>query len=319
MKMVILDGYALNPGDLSWDKLKEFGQVTIFERTTLEQVISRVGNAEIIFTNKTKLPKELLEKLPNVKYVGVLATGYDVVDYAFARELGIIVTNIPSYSTDSVAQMVFALLLEACHHVGEHNKVVKKGKWESSKDFSFWDYPLIELVGKTFGIIGYGSIGRTTAKIALAFGMKVITYTRSKEKINSDDHVRYVSLNELYAQSDVISLHSPLTEISREMINSEAILKMKDGVILINTARGGVINDLDVANALKTGKIAYAGMDVLSNEPPKSNNPLIPLENCFITPHIAWATKEARSRLMNTCYENVKAYINKKPINVINQ
>lgn len=318
MKMVILDGYALNPGDLSWDRLKEFGQVIVYDRTTPEQVINRVGDAQVIFTNKTKLPRELLEKLSSVKFVGVLATGYDVVDYVIAKELGIIVTNIPSYSTDSVAQMVFALLLEACHHVGAHNKVVKEGKWESSKDFSFWNYPLIELVGKTFGIIGYGTIGRATAKIALAFGMKVITYTRSKEKIKNDDQVSYVELNKLYERSDVISLHCPLTSESSKMINKQAISKMKDGVILINTARGGVLHDLDVATALKKGKIAYAGMDVLSSEPPKSNNPLIPLKNCFITPHIAWATIEARSRLMNTCYENVKAYVNENPINVIN-
>ncbi|MCK5812129.1 MAG: D-2-hydroxyacid dehydrogenase [Clostridiales bacterium] len=319
MKMVILDGYALNPGDLSWDRLKEFGQVIVYDRTTPLQVVNRVDDAKAIFTNKTKLSRELLVKLPSIKYIGVLATGYDVVDYIAAKELGIIVTNIPSYSTDSVAQMVFALLLEACHHVGEHNKVVKDGKWESSIDFSFWDYPLIELVGKTFGVIGYGSIGRATAKIALAFGMKVITYTRSSEKINSDDQVSYVDLNELYMRSDIISLHCPLTSESSEMINKQAILKMKDGVILINTARGGVINDVDVATALKAGKIAYAVMDVLSNEPPKSNNPLILLENCFVTPHIAWATIEARSRLMDTCYENVKAYVNENPINVINQ
>jgi len=319
MKIVVLDGQTLNPGDLSWESLKELGDVIIYERTSEKQIISRIGDAQVIFTNKTPITKEILDKISNVKFIGVLATGYDVVDYNYAKTLGILVSNIPEYSTQSVSQMVFALLLEICNQVGDHSNKVKKGKWAQSKDFSFWDHDLIELSGKTLGIIGFGKIGKNTAKIANAFGMNVITYTRNVDKLLEHEMLKFVDIEELYKKSDVISIHSPLSDKNKYFINKSSISKMKDGVILINTARGALINENDLKEALESNKIYYAAIDVLEQEPAIINNPLLNVKNIFITPHIAWATKASRQRLMKSAVNNLKNYINGTPINIVNK
>ena len=311
MKIVVLDGYAANPGDLSWAAFEQLGELTVYDRTAAEDVAARLAGAEMVLTNKTVLSRELLADAKDLKYVGVLATGYNVVDVAAARELGIIVCNIPAYSTDSVAQMVFALLLEVCQHVGDHSRAVHAGRWTASKDFCFWDSPLIELAGKTMGIVGYGRIGKKVAEIARCFGMKVVAWTRTPRDPEC------VELDELLKVSDVISLHCPLFPETQNLINRESIAKMKDGVIIINTARGPIINDADLAEALKSGKVYAAACDVAGVEPIPADNPLLGLENMIFTPHIAWATHEARARLMDIAVENAKAFLAGTPVNVV--
>ncbi|MCK0145426.1 D-2-hydroxyacid dehydrogenase [Arenibacter sp. F26102] len=321
MKIVILDGYTLNPGDLSWEKLKDFGELTVHDRTEYDnnKIIETIGSAEIVFTNKTPLPKEVLKKVPSLKYIGVLATGFNVVDVDTAKELGIVVTNVPSYGTTAVAQMTMALLLEMCHHVGEHNRAVKEGEWSKSMDFCFWNYPLIELDGKTMGIVGFGRIGQATAKLAQAFGMNILTAGSSKKPELETSTCKQVDMDELLANSDVISLHSPLTPETEGIINAANISKMKDGTMLINTSRGQLIVEKDLKEALDSGKIASAALDVVSKEPIDKDNELLKAENCIITPHIAWAPKESRSRLLNTALENLEAFLKGKPINVVNK
>ncbi|MCT4619539.1 MAG: D-2-hydroxyacid dehydrogenase [Marinisporobacter sp.] len=318
MKIVVLDGYTLNPGDLTWEGLEELGEVTVYDRTPEEKIIERVGNAEIIYINKTVLKRETLEKLSHVKFIGVLATGYNVVDAEAAKELGIVATNIPTYGTQAVAQFTFALLLEICHHVGEHNLSVKRGEWSKSIDFCYWKYPLMELAGKTMGIIGLGRIGQEVAKIAQAFGMYVVAFANHPQKELENEKLKYVDMDTLFEKSDVISLHCPLFENTRGMINKENIAKMKDGVMILNTSRGALIVENDLAEALNSGKVAGAGVDVLSEEPAAMDNPLLTAKNCIITPHIAWAPKEARERLMNIAIDNLKEFLAGKPINMVN-
>jgi glycerate dehydrogenase len=319
MKIVVLDGYTLNPGDLSWDRLKKLGDVTIYDRTPNDKIIERIGEAEIVITNKTPFTRDTLEKLSFVKYIGVLATGYNVVDVEAAKEFGKVVTNIPTYGTTAVAQFVFALLLELCHHVGDHNEEVKKGTWTNSVDFCFWNYPLVELSGKTMGIIGMGRIGQDTAKIANAFGMKVLAYDAYPNLELESDTLRFVELDELFRNSEVISLHCPLFESTKGIINKENIDKMKEGTFIINTSRGALIVEEDLAEALNSGKIAGAAVDVLSTEPASMENPLINAKNCIITPHIAWAPKESRQRLMDIAVDNLDKYLAGKAVNVVNK
>lgn len=319
MKIVVLDGYTLNPGDLTWDGLKQLGELTVYDRTSVEQIVEKVGAAEVVFTNKTPLSRETLAKLPTVKYIGVLATGYNVVDIQAAKERGIIVTNIPTYGTGAVAQFVFALLLEICHHVWAHNEAVKKGDWTNCPDFCFWNYPLIELAGKTMGIIGFGRIGQATARIAQSFGMKVLAYDEYQNKTLENDTLKYTTLDELLAESDVISLHCPLLDSTKGMINKTTIAKMKEGVIIINTSRGPLVVEEDLAQALNNGKVFGAAVDVVSVEPITRDNPLLTAKNCIITPHIAWAPKESRTRLMKIAVDNLKAFMEGKPVNVVNK
>lgn len=318
MKIVILDGYTLNPGDLSWRGFEELGEVTVYERTPNEMIVERIGDARIVITNKTPITREVMEST-NIEYIGVLATGYNVIDVEYASVKGITVTNIPSYGTDAVAQMVFAHLLEICSRVGEHNHAVKNGEWNSSRDFCFWKNPLIELSGKTMGIIGYGRIGAATSKIAMAFGMKVLAYRPSVKSGTEEDEVKYAELEELLEKSDVISLHCPLTENTRGIINRKTIEKMKDGVIIINTSRGPLIVEEDLAGALNSGKVYAAGLDVVAEEPIRKDNPLISAENAFITPHIAWAPREARDRLMNIAVDNLSEYLKGNAVNIVNK
>ncbi len=318
MKAVILDGYTLNPGDLSWERLEELVDLTVYDRTPKEDVLNRIGDCEIVITNKTQLTREILEKAPNIRYIGVLATGFNVVDIKAASEFNIPVTNVPSYSTNSVAQLVFALILEVCHHVGSHDDAVKKGDWSNSPDYCFWNYPLIELSGKTIGIIGFGNIGQKVAKIALSFGMNVVTYSRTIKKEFENENLRFVSLDELYKSSDVVTLHTPLTEETTAMINKNSIRKMKKGVILINTSRGGLIEETDLYDALESGEIYAAGVDVTIQEPIIESSPLLKAKNIFITPHIAWAPIEARTRLMDIAVSNVQSFLNNQLINVVN-
>ncbi|PUU94322.1 MAG: glycerate dehydrogenase [Halanaerobium sp.] len=323
MKIVVLDGYALNPGDLSWEGIKELGGVEIYERTPESKILERAKGAEVLLTNKTQLSREKIKALPELEYIGVLATGYNVVDVEAAAENEVVVTNVPTYGTNTVAQFVLALLLETCHHVGEHNRAVKSGAWTEADDFCFWDYPLIELQGKTLGIIGFGSIGQRTAELASAFGMEIIAYDRSPEKKKADpavktDKVEFVDLMGLYRRSDVISLHCPQTEETEGMINKVSIAQMKEGVIIINTARGGLIVETDLAAALESGKVKTAAVDVLSTEPPAASNPLLNSEKAIVTPHIAWASREARERLMKTVVQNLKNFLEGNSINQVN-
>jgi glycerate dehydrogenase len=320
MKIVVLDGHTLNPGDLSWDGLSAMGDLKVYERTstTPDAIVKAIGKAEIIFTNKTPLTSEVLEKTPYVKYIGVLATGYNVVDVDAAKKLGITVTNVPAYSTDSVAQLTFALLLEICHHAGAHNDSVKDGQWSRSPDFCYWNYDLIELAGMTFGIIGFGRIGQKVTKIADAFGMKVIAYDVTAT-MPEGMNVKLVSFDDLLRRSDIISLHCPLTDSNKGFINKNTIALMKTGVIIINTARGPLVNEDDLRDALDSGKVAAAGVDVVSVEPISVNNQLLAAKNIIITPHIAWAPKAARTRLMNTAIGNLKAFLNGKPENVVSK
>ena len=308
MKIVVLDGYTENPGDLSWGRLEELGEFIVYDRSSLtdeDEAIARIGEAEIVITNKTPITKRVLDNCPSIRYIGVLATGYNVVDYVYAAKKGIPVTNVPGYGTDTVAQFTFALLLEICHHVAHHSEAVHAGRWEQSPDFCFCDYPQIELAGKTIGIIGFGRIGQKVGTIAKAFGMKVLAY--SPHEYESGKAIgTYVNLDTLLAESDVISLHCPLFPETEGIINQATIAKMKDGVILLNNGRGPLVVEQDLADALNSGKIQAAAVDVVSAEPIKGDNPLLTAKNCFITPHIAWATKEARQRIMDCAVNNVK-------------
>jgi glycerate dehydrogenase len=318
MKIVVLDGYVLNPGDLSWNELKELGDVVVYDRTPIDKILERASGAEILITNKTPLTKNTIENLPALKYIGVLATGYNVVDVTAAMEKGIPVTNVPGYGTKAVAQAVFALLLELCNHVQNHSDAVKNGEWSSSKDFCFWNYPLAELSGKTMGIIGFGSIGKQVAEIASAFDMKVLVYSRTKTGENHRQNFTWVELEELLKQSDVVSLHCPLFPETEGIINKQSLKLMKSTAFLINTSRGPLVVEEELAQALNEGAIAGAAIDVMSKEPPEIDNPLFKAKNCIITPHIAWATKEARERLMNIAVDNVKSYINGAIKNAVN-
>ena len=302
-KIVILDGFVANPGDLSWEPLAELGELTVHEYTAPQDVIARIGDAPVILTNKTVISAEVMAACPNLRYIGVLATGYNVVDIAEAKKRGIVVTNVPAYSTPTVAQFTMALLLEIALHVGHHSRVVHEGKWSACRDFAFWDYPLMELQGKTFGIVGYGSIGKEVARVAQAFGMKVLAYSRhGAEEFHAE-------LDELYANSDIVSLHCPLTAENTGMINKGTIAKMKDGVIILNTARGGLINEADLRDALVSGKVYAAASDVTTREPINADSPLLGLDNMIITPHIAWAATEARQRLLSVAIDNVRQYL----------
>ncbi len=318
MKIVVLDGYTLNPGDISWSGLEKHGELTVYDRTPADKIVERIGNAEIIFTNKTPLTKETFDRCPAIKFVGVLATGYNVVDTEYAKSRGIPVTNIPTYGTAAVAQFAFALLLELCHHAGAHSDSVHKGDWTNCPDFCYWNYPLIELAGKTFGIIGFGRIGQAAARIAQALGMKVLAYDQFFDSKLENDGLKYVQLDELFAQSDVISLHCPLFPATQGIINKTNIAKMKDGVMLINTSRGPLVVEQDLAEALNSGKVAGAALDVVSTEPIRRNNVLLNAKNCIITPHIAWAPRESRSRLMNIAVDNLAAFLSGSPVNVVN-
>lgn len=314
MKITILDGFAENPGDLSWDWLSEYGEYTVYDRTPAELIAERVEGCDIIITNKTPLRRDLLRTLTNLKYVGLLSTGYNIVDWDYCKEVGIPVCNIPSYSTAAVAQLTFALILEHTNAVAIHSQSVHDGEWAACKDFCYQKTPLTELLGKTIGIIGFGSIGKAVAKIALAFGMKVITSTNHPAPFEG---VEFTDKDTLLANADFVSLHCPLTEKTEGMVNADFLAKMKPSAMLINTSRGQVVNENDLAEALKNGIIAAAGLDVLSQEPPKADNPLFGLKNCHITPHIAWAGYETRVRLMEICKENLRSFSLGKPINVV--
>ena len=314
MKIVVLDGYAANPGDLCWDELKALGECVIYDRTAPEEVLERAAGATIVLTNKTVLTTAQIDALPELKYIGVLATGYNIVDIEAARTRGIVVTNIPSYSTPSVAQMVFAHILNIAVQVQHHSEEVHKGRWTNSKDFCFWDTPLIELRGKKLGIVGLGHTGYSTARVAIGFGMEVHAYT-SKSAFQLPPEIKKMELDELFRECDIISLNCPLTESTRNMVNAERLKLMKPTAILINTGRGQLINEQDLADALNSGQIYAAGLDVLSQEPPRADNPLLTAKNCYITPHIAWATTAARERLMHIMMDNIKAYLEGKPVN----
>ena len=318
MKIVVLDGYTLNPGDISWSGLEEHGELTVYDRTPADKIVERIGNAEIIFTNKTPLTKETFDRCPEIRFVGVLATGYNVVDTEYAKSRGIPVTNIPAYGTAAVAQFAFALLLELCHHVGAHSDSVHKGDWTKCPDFCYWNYPLVELAGKTFGIIGFGRIGQAAARIAQAMGMKVLAYDQFFDPKLENDGLKYARLDELFARSDVISLHCPLFPSTQGIINKTNIAKMKNGVMIINTSRGPLVVEQDLAEALNSGKVAGAALDVVSTEPIRSDNALLKAKNCIITPHIAWAPRESRGRLMNIAVDNLKAFLSGSPVNVVN-
>ena len=315
MKITVLDGYTLNPGDLSWDALEALGELTLYERTPFSQIHGRSCGAEILFTNKTPLSRETIEKLPELRYIGVLATGYNVVDVRAAQERGIIVTNIPDYGTDAVAQMTFALILELCHRAGSHSDAVHNGAWSSNPDFCFWNYPLTGLRGKTLGIIGLGRIGGKVAEIADAFGMTVISNSSRAE--SGFKNVSWSDLDGIYKNADIISLHCPLTSETKGMINKERLSQMKHTAFLINTSRGGLVTDEDLAAALNRGVIAGAALDVLSEEPPNAANPLLTAENCIVTPHIAWAAREARACLMEIAVDNLKAFLEGNPKNSV--
>lgn len=321
MKIVILDGYTENPGDLSWEGFENIGELDVYDRTSLSDIkeaISRIGDAEAVLTNKTPLPKAVIDASPNLKYIGVLTTGYNVVDVDAAKEKGIVVSNIPSYGTAAVGQFAIALLLEICHNIGHHNQAVKEGRWESNPDWCFWDYPLIELAGKTMGIIGFGRIGQATGKIAKALGMRVIANDEFPSE-GGKEIAEYVSREELFAQADVISLHCPLFPSTQGLVDKENIAKMKDGVIILNNSRGQLIVEQDLADALNAGKVYAAGLDVVSTEPIKGDNPLLEAKNCIITPHISWAPKESRQRLMDIAVENLERFIKGEPVNVVNK
>ena len=317
MKIVVLDGYTLNPGDLNWDDLKKLGDCAIYDRTPLEEIIDRARGAEVALTNKTVLMGETIAALSDLKYIGVLATGYNVVDIAAARARGIPVTNTPDYGTPSVAQHTFALLLELTQHVGHHAQTVRAGQWTRSADFCYWDFPLVELQELTFGIVGFGKIGRAVANLAAAFGMHVLVHSRSRPA-DLPVACEFVTLDTLLSRSDVVSLHCPLTPENKQFINADRLARMKPSAFLLNTSRGPLLDERAVADALDSGGIAGAALDVLSIEPPKPGNPLFAAKNCIITPHIAWATRAARSRLMNIAVENIRSFIAGRPQNVVN-
>jgi glycerate dehydrogenase len=318
IKIVVLDGYALNPGDLSWDALRAMGALQVFDRSADDQVVARAQDAEIVLTNKTRLPAPVLRQLKKIRYIGVLATGYDVVDVDAARERKIPVTNIPTYGTASVAQFTFALLLELCHHVALHGEATRAGEWSRSIDFSFWKMPLVELAGKTIGLIGLGQIGRRVAELALAFEMRVIAADAVRSPVPDWPGFRWCEVDELLAQADAVSLHCPLLPQTRGIINAKSLAMMKPTAFLINTSRGPLIVEQDLAEALNRERIAGAALDVLSSEPPAPDNPLLRAKNCIVTPHIAWATKEARTRLLDTAIANLRAFLDGHPVNVVN-
>lgn len=317
MKIVVLDGYAANPGDISWEPWNEVGELTVYERTAPEELLERAAGADALLTNKVIINADTMAKLPDLKYIGVLATGYNVVDIPAAKAKGIIVTNIPAYSTNSVAQMVFAHLLNIAQHVGAHSQAVCEGRWQNNKDFCFWDSPLIELAGLKIGIVGFGNTGSATARIADSFGMKVLTFSSKPQEQLPAYVTKCDSIDDLFKECDVVSLHCPLTETTKHLVNAERLNLMKSSAIIINTGRGPLINDQDLADALNAGKIYAAGVDVLTQEPPRDGNPLIDARNCYITPHIAWATAAARVRLQNIALANIKAFAAGTPQNVI--
>ena len=329
MKIIILDGNALNPGDLNWNGFEALGEVTCYERTSLEQRVERIGDAEIVLVNKVPLDENVFSKCPNLKYIGVLATGFNVIDLQAAKNHNICVTNIPSYSTMAVAQAVFALLLEITNGVNAHSQSVHAGEWIKSPDFCYWKHPLTELYGKTLGIVGFGSIGMQTAKIAIAMGMNVVSFTRSTQKIDAFNQkyaclfenqpkIKALSFEELLKESDIVSLHCPLSESTKGIINEKSLSLLKENAILINTSRGGLIEENAVANALKQNKLRAYACDVLAVEPMEKDNPLLGVKNCIITPHVAWAGLETRQRLMNIAVNNLKSFIEGKPINKVN-
>lgn len=316
-EIVILDGYTINPGDLSWDVIRQLGECTVYQRTPAELVLERCRDARIVLTSKALFTGEIIENLPKLNYIGVLATGYNVVDIDAAAKHGITVTNIPAYSTQSVAQMVFALLLQLCCHVKEHSDSVKAGSWSGCKDFCYWNYPMIELAGKTMGIIGFGMIGQQTARVANALGMRVAAFGRRRKQVQGIEFQWMDSLEELLGCSDVVSLHCPLSEETKHMLNADTLKSMKTSAFLINTARGPLIQEHALADALNSGRIAGAALDVLSTEPPEADNPLFQSKNCIITPHIAWATREARARLIDTAGRNLRAFLEGTPVNTV--
>ena len=318
MKIVVLDGYTLNPGDLSWKGMKNLGDFICYDRTGTEDIIERIADAEIVITNKTPISEQTLAAKPGIRYIGVLATGYNVVDVEAAKKRNIPVCNIPAYGTLAVAQFVFAHLLNICHRVQDHSNSVYAGDWERSEDFCYWNSPLTELAGKTMGIIGFGRIGQATAKIAQGFSMKVRAYDEVPDRKLESETVKYCTLDEVLSQSDIISLHCPLSASTRAMINKDRIAEMKDGVIIINTSRGPLIVEEDLRDALNSGKVRAAGVDVVSAEPITGENPLLHAKNCFITPHIAWAPRESRSRLMDIAVDNLKAFLAGDPVNRVN-
>ena len=317
MKIIVLDGYGMNPGDLSWEALGQLGDLIVYDRTAPEKVIERAKDAEVVLTNKVVLSEATIRQLPKLKYIGVLATGYNVVDTKAARQCGVVVTNIPAYSTESVAQMTFAHILNIMNRVEHYAQQNRDGRWSSNPDFCYWDTPLPELAGKTIGIVGLGSIGKRVACIANAFGMKVFAYT-SKNATDLPEGIQKTTLDGLFGVSDILTLHCPLTDATHEMINKESLGKMKPGAILINTGRGPLVNERDVAEALHSGQLRAYGADVMCQEPPQADHPLLAEPHAFITPHVAWATYEARVRLMDIAVANVKAFIDGAPVNVVN-
>ena len=320
MKIVVLDGYTENPGDLSWGELEALGELAVYDRTPVndeDEIIRRIGDAEMVYTNKTPITRKVIDACPNMKFISLLATGYNVVDYAYAAEKKIPVTNVPTYGTASVGQFAIALLLEICHHIGHHSDSVHNGDWERSADWCYWNHPLIELDGKTMGIIGFGRIGQATGRIAKALGMKVLAYDNHPNE-SGKALAEYVDLDTLLASSDVIALHCPLFPDTQGIVNKDTIAKMKDGVIILNNSRGPLVVEQDLADALNSGKVAAAGLDVVSTEPIKADNPLLSAKNCIITPHISWAAKEPRQRIMDCAVANAKAYLEGKLINVVN-
>ncbi|MCI8550099.1 MAG: D-2-hydroxyacid dehydrogenase [Lachnospiraceae bacterium] len=319
-KIVVLDGYTENPGDLSWEGIEKFGDLTVYDRTSLtneNEIIARIGDAEVVLTNKTPITRRVIDACPGMKFISVLATGYNVVDYQYAKEKNIPVSNIPTYGTAAVGQFAIAMLLEICHHVAHHSQAVHEGRWETNQDWCFWDYPLIELADKTIGIIGFGRIGQTTGKIAKAMGMRVLAYDNFQSE-SGKAIGEYTDLDRLLAESDVVALHCPLFPETEGIINKETIGKMKDGVIILNNSRGPLVVEQDLADALNSGKVYAAGVDVVSTEPIKGDNPLLRAKNCIITPHISWAPKESRQRIMDMTADNLKGYFDGAPIHVVN-
>lgn len=319
LKFVVLDSYALNPGDLSWEWLENLGECEIYDRTPADKILERCMGADVVITNKTPITKDTLSKLSNLKYIALESTGYNVVDYEYAKEMGVPVSNIPAYSTNAVAQLTFSLILEITNAVGIHSESVRNGDWANCPDFCYWKTPLTELCGKTLGIVGFGQIGQAVADIAEAFKMNIVAVSGHETDQSHRKNFSWVDMDTLAKKSDIISFHCPLTEKTTGLVNEEFISKCKDGAIIINTSRGPVVDDQALANALNCGKLRGAGLDVLTVEPPKADNPLLSAKNCFITPHIAWAGFETRERLMNILEENVKAYLNGNPQNVVNK
>lgn len=317
MKIVILDGFTTNPGDISWERIQALGDTVIYDRTPVDDVVARAKEADLLLVNDITLDRTILEQLPKLKYIGVLATGYNIIDIKATNELGICVTNIPAYGTNSVAQSTMALLLELCHRTGAHSDAVRSGEWTKALDYCFWNYPLVELYGKTMGIIGYGRIGKTVANMAKAFGMKILVATSDMAMASDEEGIQFCSRDELLKQADVVSIHCPLTEETAGIINKETLALMKPNAFLLNVARGAIVVEADLAAALNSGRIAGAGVDVLSSEPPKADNPLLGAKNCIITPHIAWAPVESRIRLVDLAVDNLEHYLKGSPINVV--